>query len=66
MTAAFPFTTRRSGEERLENNLLETHLELWGQRSVGSHAIMVMAANSPSGQCCQPFSDPTAPDGLVW
>lgn len=29
----------------------------------GSQATIVMAANSPSGQCCQPFSDPTASAG---
>lgn len=31
--------------------------------ALGSQAIMVMAANSPSGKCCQPLSDPTTSAG---
>lgn len=34
-----------------------------GSPALGSQAAVVMAANSPSGWCCQPFSDPTASAG---
>ena len=39
VTAAFPIASRKPGEGRLENDLLETQLKLWGQRGVGSTAL---------------------------
>lgn len=39
VTSAFPIASRKPGEGRLENDLLETQLKLWGQRGVGSTAL---------------------------
>lgn len=39
MTFAFPIALRKSMEGRLEKDLLETQLKLWGQRGVGITAL---------------------------
>lgn len=38
VTSAFPIASRKPREGRLEKDLLETQLKLWGQRGVGSTA----------------------------